>query len=873
MNGLGGHDTLIVDSSNGLIAVPNGIRYDGGAGTNDVLRLEQTGGDTQDTDVFSVGPAGNQGSSVISGDTGIQAVFFENLEPVVDLVPAADLVVNATPEHNAINYTIGSVATRGLITVDNYESLEFSGKTVVTINAGVGNDVVNLNNSATPTSLTTIAVNGAEGDDVVTTLSTIPVQLALSGGDGNDVLSAAGATGNSSLDGGTGNDALTGGAGGDTLTGGSGEDLLDARGGSNTVNGGSETDTILVSGTTAADTIGVTHTGGTLTVTGGLSAGTNSITSVEAVRVEAGAGTDAITVTPSSGLAYTVLGGAPAGSPPGDSLTLVSASAVTYTPGPEPDSGSLSTATATVTFDEIESLGVGGGGAAVVTGSDGADAVSVIARSGAAFGGADGVRDFTVSVNGGPQILFTNAPSLTVNTLGGSDEVTVRAPADSGAVWDVDVTVNGGAPSAPSPGGDRVTVETPGAGAETATYTPSAVDGGTLNLTSLSSLVTLAGIEQLSYDGEGDNDSLTVVGTAGGDAITHTPGVADDAGTLRVNGLLPVSYENMGAGASLTADGGGGTDTLSYDGTAGNDAFTVDAGVGGGTARLNARLLLSTPNVETLTLEGLGGDDAFTLVPALSASPYATVNFRGGAQASASGDVANIVGSAGADAITMSGQTLSQGGRTVDATGAEDLRLNALGGANSITYNGVVGVSEAVNIEASQTAGQGRLVVPGLAALSFANVQTFVVNGNNGSSTDTDTLTFTGTNAVDTVLIDTRALPVLRLQNAAGTGLLLTLSDYSGFNTLNVRTLDGEDNIDVFTGPTGGRNLFIDGGAPSGKKKLTDKLTVWYTPQRPSIVHSAATQDPDTGLVDLNYGTSRTLVQYDDVESVVIKRL
>jgi hypothetical protein len=346
-----------------------------------------------------------------------------------------------------------------------------------------------------------------------------------------------------------------------------------------------------------------------------------------------------------------------------------------------------------------------------------------------------------------------------------------------------------------------------------------------------------------------------------------------------VNALLALSYENLGAGASLTVDGGGGTDTLTYDGTANNDSFTVNSGVGGGTVQLNARLLLSTPNVESLALEGFGGDDSFALLPALSASPYTLLCFRGGAQASAAGDIGSVVGSAGADSIVMSGQTLSQAGKTVDATGVEDLRLNALGGANDLTYNGVVGVSEAVNIEASQTAAQGRLLVPGLAALSFANVQTLAVNGNNATSTDTDTLTFTGTNAVDTVVIDTRAvpgtaaMPVLKLLDAAGSALLLTLRDYAGFNTLNVRTLDGEDKVDVFTGPTGGRSLFIDGGAPSGKKKLTDKLTVWYTPPRPSIVHSAATQDPDAGLVDLNYGTSRTLVQYDDVELVVIKRL
>jgi hypothetical protein len=41
--GFAGNDTLIVDSSNGLISVANGIRYDGDGGF-DVLRLLQTGG-------------------------------------------------------------------------------------------------------------------------------------------------------------------------------------------------------------------------------------------------------------------------------------------------------------------------------------------------------------------------------------------------------------------------------------------------------------------------------------------------------------------------------------------------------------------------------------------------------------------------------------------------------------------------------------------------------------------------------------------------------------------------------------------------------------------------------------------------------------
>ena len=89
------------------------------------------------------------------GDGGgvSQAVTFSNLEPVVDLV-AGPLVVNGTPAANSINYTQGSVAANGLVTIDNFESIEFSNKTSLTINALAGSDTINLNNPSKPTGLT-----------------------------------------------------------------------------------------------------------------------------------------------------------------------------------------------------------------------------------------------------------------------------------------------------------------------------------------------------------------------------------------------------------------------------------------------------------------------------------------------------------------------------------------------------------------------------------------------------------------------------------------------------------------------------------------------------------------------------------------------
>ena len=95
---------------------------------------------------------------------------------------------------------------------------------------------------------------------------------------------------------------------------------------------------------------------------------------------------------------------------------------------------------------------------------------------------------------------------------------------------------------------------------------------------------------------------------------------------------------------------------------------------------LNSRLVLNTTGVEVLTLEGFDGDDTFTLVPAISAQRLPTINLNGGGQASATGDRVFLIGTAGADDIVISGQMVSLGGKTINASGIEDIRLDALGG-------------------------------------------------------------------------------------------------------------------------------------------------------------------------------------------------
>ena len=188
INGGIGNNNLVVDSSTGLVTIPEGVHYDGGGGFN-TLSLMQTAGDTQTSDDYHVGPNPGQGYSVITGPSGKQTIYFQNLAPVLDNVPATTQNVYATPAANAINYTAGpgggifGSGSTGLITVDNQESYEFSNKVHLIINALAGSDEINLNDPNKPTGLTDITFNGND--------PTASDTLIVNGTSGNDTVNYA----------------------------------------------------------------------------------------------------------------------------------------------------------------------------------------------------------------------------------------------------------------------------------------------------------------------------------------------------------------------------------------------------------------------------------------------------------------------------------------------------------------------------------------------------------------------------------------------------------------------------------------------------------------------------------------------------------
>ena len=195
--GGGGFNTLIVDDANGVINVPNipqGITFNAGDpcpmstlivdglaadppmgedGTGQLILQQTTGANpTVTSDVYSPGPVPGDGTSVITDSNGNkQYVYFTELTPVYDSVPAASLTVNGTNAANAINYiegndTTGSPNTAwGQVTVDNQEAMNFTNKDHLIINGLAGDDQTNLNNPNTPAGNTAgglkdITVNG-----------------------------------------------------------------------------------------------------------------------------------------------------------------------------------------------------------------------------------------------------------------------------------------------------------------------------------------------------------------------------------------------------------------------------------------------------------------------------------------------------------------------------------------------------------------------------------------------------------------------------------------------------------------------------------------------------------------------------------------
>jgi hypothetical protein len=862
VNGLGGNDTLIVDSSNGLINVPNGINYDGGTGFNN-LQLVQTGGATQFSDTYSVGPNPGQGTDVITGPSGTQTVFFQNLDPVTDLVPAFSLLVNGTPANNAIGYTQGpnsgtalvGGATTAQVTIDNLEPIEFANKNNLAISSGLGTDTVGLNDTSTPTNLTAISVTGGDPNANDTLIVNGVAPTVTVDTFGQTITGATGTNGTVPIFYSTiGNLTVNAGAG--TTLGVSGSPSYVTTPATAADGGTIQTSTIPISftGFGSGATLALTGTGGGASLVVNGTAGNDTFTVAPTSGNVAFAGRATITTSAIPNLTIQGIGG-------NDTFTATA---------PQPYS-SITLAGGGPFASQVGNL-IGDGTSAVMADLSG----NIPAVTGGGLGSValPGIGVVNLSAGAGALTLRGTAGGNTFTVTAGATTATTRT-GGTGPV--VNATTTGPvALDGVAPPSNQLTVLA--SGAVQGTYTPASAGGGALAVSSGTAL-TFSNLQSFVYDGQAGGGLFTLVGTAAANLFKLTPGAASDAGILSMDSTLPVTFQNLGASGEVVVNGNGGADALTYYGTSANDTFTVAAStspVVGGQVNLNSQVPLFTTGIPTLTLEGVAGDDTFTLVPTIAASPYTTLNLHGGPPATPAGSQANLTAAA-ATALTVSAQTVTQGGNTVAGSGLANENLNAAG--NDLTYNSAAGATENINIIGSTAAGQGQVSVPGVALWSFSNVPVVYANG---IAAQKDTLTFTGTNSSDTFQINlaaagTDADPVLKLQDATATTTLLTLGNYTGFQTLNIASLSGADVFNVHVAPVTtipGRQIFIDGEPSTGKKKLTNVLNVFYVKPRPKIIHSTSQQDSDAGLVSADYGTGLGffLINFDGIPTVTIRQ-
>ena len=629
-------------------------------------------------------------------------------------------------------------------------------------------------------------------------------------------------------------------------------------------------DTLVVNATASNDTItanvptGIVNTG---TLGGIVSFGGGT---VEALTLNALQGNDAITVT--SGLIPVFVdGGDPIG-PAGDTLNVLADISVLFLPGPESDEGGfVLDESEWVSFDHIEAITVGDTGtpgdlAVTVCGTNDADTITMIGQ---------GANAVTVSVNDGPAILYTGLTSLALEGKLGDDNIQVDLNVATLGTT-VLLTVNGNTSSgAPGTDSDRLTVVGVDGVANIATFVPTAANAGSLAVTGFNAIGILS-VESLVYNGEADDESVAIVGTAGPDTIIHTPGETVDAGNLAVNSLLTLQYTNLGALGAVSVNGSADVDLVIARGTAGDDQLSVTptgspSGLPSGTVLLfnaagnHVPLIRVDALFEGLALDGLDGNDAFVI-----AAPqiYLGIGVLGGSPGGS--DTLEVLGAIGANdtmALQM-GDVRTDGDLLLNATligyrGVEHLQLDGggnTGDALTISGPGVVGD----NVWTVKRGAYGDSVQvddrESVEYTDFANVS--LVNTGGTDRFVVSPTSLTGYSTSFSVLGDTlRALPGDDVLELIGTPGADTVTSTLATVTMNLRpitiagnlaevhvnTLSGTDFITLGLGIPGTRKI-VDAGA--------DNDVVNVSTMQDATIFGGAGDDTITGspIADLIFG-------------------
>jgi Ca2+-binding RTX toxin-like protein len=671
-------------------------------------------------------------------------------------------------------------------------------------------------------------VNMNGGDDRFSATGNIAalVQVVVDGGAGNDTI--LGGNGADQLLGGEGQDFIDGQQGNDLAFLGAGDDVFqwDPGDGSDVVEGQAGTDTMRFNGSNVGEVMAVSANGGRALFTRNVANIVMDLNDLEKVDVQALGGADTITVNDLSGtdvldvaIALSASPGGSAGDGQADTVlanasngrdliqvlggsgavTVLGLAARISITGSEAEQDSL-VVNGLAGNDEIDASSLAGGSLRLVldggAGNDllrGSDAADVLI-GGDGNDRVHGQRGDDVAFLGAGDDRFTWDPgegSDTVEGQGGKDRLYFNG---SNASETIDILANGsralllrdvGAVTMDLNGVEHIDLRTLGG-----TDNVRVDDLTGTDVTSV--LVNLAGA---GGGGDGAADTVTLAGTAGGDAIT-----AADIGTssLRITGLqATVTISNIETVSDrLTLNAGAGDDVidassmrhgLTMIGGLGQDLFTGSAGddlVSGGDGNDTALLgagddaFIWNPGDDNDTVEGQAGSDTMLFNGAsigeqidISAAAGRVRFFR---------DVANV---------------------TMDLNDVERIDFHALGGADTIAVRDLSGSDlQTIRIDLSGAAGaDGQQDTVILDATGSDDV--IAVSGN------ADGVTVFGL-AATVEIIGMDAFDRLVINTGAGDDVLVA----SELAAVMALTADGGEGDDVLLGGNGADTMFGQGG-------------------------------------------------------------
>ncbi|MFI5379551.1 MAG: beta strand repeat-containing protein [Tepidisphaerales bacterium] len=557
---------------------------------------------------------------------------------------------------------------------------------------------------------------------------------------------------------------------------------------------------LTVNGTSANDQIALSVDAGDATlldvvVNGALQA-TPMAAGVNQIQVNGLAGDDTLTIDVSHGNPIPVGGIAYDGGDGFDSLAIAgSAPASTaYTPGP--GGGTIVVASGgvsgTVTATNIEPVLDMVPGPLTVNANNGNNTINYMVGSSPSNG--------LVSIDNQEHIEFSNKVTLTINGLAGADTINLNNPNTPTGL--TSITVDGGDPTA---GAGDVLIANGTSGTDAINYSPTGIGSGAI--TGAGPVpITFSNIEQADLNGQGGNDTLTVTGTPGNDTFTVIPGVSVDSGTVRVDSLVALTYEQLGATGSLTLNGNSGTDTLVINGTAASDLISV-AGTTG-TVTLNSDVPILQTSIANLVLNGDAGTNAFNLAGGL---PYAATTLNGAATVQLNGATGPVTVTL-ADSTLATNTTITGYGGTVTLAGVDAAGLDANG--NTMT---VVGTSQNDQITCTPSGpAAGTFQNAGLnTVFSVTNVVgNLTVSGGSGGTADE--VIVQGSPGRDLFQINQATTVATVMANDVTSLLPVQLGP--NVPVLTANGLGGQDTFEVI--PGSGAQININGGTPATANAL-----------------------------------------------------